>query len=284
MNINISEIFYSIQGEGLHVGAPSLFIRTFGCNLSCPGFGTASLPPLGDIDIKTITDVKDLPGELFTKGCDSGYAHLAEYRHLAKKMTASEIVIQAHTLVPDEAWGHPGWQSVHIVFTGGEPLMQQKGLATLIRELSMEGFKNFTFETNGTKPLTPEFVGTLLLLRDCRFTFSVSPKLSNSGEYAHKTLVPEAVKSYRNLTNAKVVLKFVVRDPEMQASELFSFVEAYNHMLPPHKESVVYLMPEGADGDQYHSRDRLIAEFCLKWGFHYSPRLHVDLFGNAIGS
>lgn len=284
MNINISEIFYSIQGEGLHVGAPSLFIRTFGCNLSCPGFGHRPKSILGDIDIKTITDVKELPAGLFTKGCDSGYAHLPEYRHLAKKMTASEIVTEAHTLIPDEAWGHSGHQSAHIVFTGGEPLMQQKGLAPLIRLLSQLGFKNFTFETNGTKPLAPDFAGTLVLLQDCHFTFSVSPKLSNSGEPASKTLIPEAVRSYRNLVNAKVVLKFVVREPEMQANEIFSFVEAYQRVLPPHRDPVVYLMPEGADGEQYHSRDRLIAEFCLKWGFHYSPRLHVDLFGNAIGS
>ena len=31
----ISEIFYSIQGEGLFSGIPSVFIRTSGCNLRC---------------------------------------------------------------------------------------------------------------------------------------------------------------------------------------------------------------------------------------------------------
>ncbi len=31
----ISEIFYSIQGEGLLTGVPSLFVRTSGCNLRC---------------------------------------------------------------------------------------------------------------------------------------------------------------------------------------------------------------------------------------------------------
>ncbi|WP_372364536.1 7-carboxy-7-deazaguanine synthase QueE [Candidatus Uabimicrobium sp. HlEnr_7] len=31
----ISEIFYSLQGEGLYTGYPSVFIRTSGCNLRC---------------------------------------------------------------------------------------------------------------------------------------------------------------------------------------------------------------------------------------------------------
>src|SRR5579875_423060 len=35
VKVPISEVFYSIQGEGLHAGRPSVFIRTYFCNLSC---------------------------------------------------------------------------------------------------------------------------------------------------------------------------------------------------------------------------------------------------------
>lgn len=35
--LKIIEIFNSIQGEGSHIGEPSTFIRTAGCNLDCPG-------------------------------------------------------------------------------------------------------------------------------------------------------------------------------------------------------------------------------------------------------
>lgn len=34
--MKVNEIFYSIQGEGAHVGRPALFVRFSGCNLNCP--------------------------------------------------------------------------------------------------------------------------------------------------------------------------------------------------------------------------------------------------------
>ena len=37
--IKVAEIFYSIQGEGRFMGVPSVFLRTFGCNFKCEGFG-----------------------------------------------------------------------------------------------------------------------------------------------------------------------------------------------------------------------------------------------------
>ncbi len=48
--MNISEIFYSIQGEGALVGMPSVFIRTSGCNLRCRWCDTpyTSWSPEGD--------------------------------------------------------------------------------------------------------------------------------------------------------------------------------------------------------------------------------------------
>ena len=39
MKLRYSEAFYSVQGEGRWVGVPSLFLRVFGCNFECAGFG-----------------------------------------------------------------------------------------------------------------------------------------------------------------------------------------------------------------------------------------------------
>ena len=35
MKIKINEIFYSLQGEGVQVGIPTIFVRLFGCSLRC---------------------------------------------------------------------------------------------------------------------------------------------------------------------------------------------------------------------------------------------------------
>jgi len=57
--VKISEIFYSIQGEGVLTGVPSVFIRTSGCNLRCTWCDTpyTSWTPEGEaLEIATILD------------------------------------------------------------------------------------------------------------------------------------------------------------------------------------------------------------------------------------
>ena len=54
--IKIAELFYSIQGEGRYMGVPSVFLRTFGCNFKCAGFGM----PRGELSNEANTIDPDL--------------------------------------------------------------------------------------------------------------------------------------------------------------------------------------------------------------------------------
>ncbi len=57
--LKISEIFYSIQGEGTLLGVPSVFVRTSGCNLRCTWCDTpyTSWQPEGEE--RTVSSIVD---------------------------------------------------------------------------------------------------------------------------------------------------------------------------------------------------------------------------------
>ena len=77
--LRYSEAFYSIQGEGRFVGVPSVFLRTFGCNFECAGFGqergnylaTDQMPymldPKGDKNHLNISSAYYLMGSLMRR-------------------------------------------------------------------------------------------------------------------------------------------------------------------------------------------------------------------------
>ena len=88
--IKVAELFYSIQGEGRYMGVPSVFLRTFGCNFKCAGFGM----PRGELsneveDIAQVVhmynDYKQLP--LVTTGCDSYASWDPRFKHLSPLLT-----------------------------------------------------------------------------------------------------------------------------------------------------------------------------------------------------
>ena len=62
--LKISELFYSIQGEGRYMGVPSVFLRTFGCNFTCSGFGMKRGEESNErfkVDSESFKNYKDLP-------------------------------------------------------------------------------------------------------------------------------------------------------------------------------------------------------------------------------
>jgi len=72
--IKIAELFYSIQGEGRYMGVPSVFLRTFGCNFKCAGFGMNKGESSVEVEaiaqrIAEFKTYNELP--LVSTGCDS---------------------------------------------------------------------------------------------------------------------------------------------------------------------------------------------------------------------
>jgi len=281
MKIKLAELFYSIQGEGRYVGTPSVFLRTFGCNFTCGGFGM----PKGEmsnerfkIQPEQYKKYDDLP--LVHTGCDSYASWDARFKHLSPMMETSDIAEKIIDMLPNKEW-----KKEHLVITGGEPLLGwQRAFPELLLHESMINLKYITFETNGTQKLTDDFKKFLFNysnkygVGDTEFTFSVSAKLSASGESWEDAIIPEVVSSYNNY--GQVYLKFVI-DKDSDIEEVEKAVKAYrDHGL----ECDIYLMPVGGTDVKYFSNYKTVAEMAMKKGWKYSPRLQVDIWRNAWGT
>lgn len=223
--MKIAEIFHSIQGEGMLLGTPSVFVRTSGCNLRCTWCDTpyTSWQPEGE---------------------ERGIQSIAE-----------EV----------ERYG-----ASHVVVTGGEPM-----LAPEIDQLTHRLKQHVTIETAGT---VDAHVRCDLM--------SISPKLANStpraregGRWAaqHDRLryQPEILKRLIQLYPHQ--LKFVIADPK-DLTEVHAMVETIGA-----SKSRVVLMPEGVDAAVLAERSRWLVELCKREGYRFSPRLHIDLWGNLRG-
>ena len=202
MKIKISEIFYSLQGEGRFVGVPSVFLRTYGCNFKCAGFGmpagrlSREVTPIADT-VQFYTSFNDLP--LVTTGCDSYASWHPAFKHLSLDYETEEIVDKLLELTPNNHWVQNNGNDVHLVITGGEPLLGwQRAYTELLANPRMSDLKNITFETNGTQRLSVDLIGYLTQLKgDREITFSVSPKQSASGEDPIKAIRPEFFAEYQ---------------------------------------------------------------------------------------
>ena len=222
--MRISELFYSLQGEGSLVGVPSFFIRTTGCNLRC-------------------------------SWCDTPYT---SWQPEGVEMGLDRIL--------DEVRAHP---ARHVVVTGGEPMIAPE-IVALTERLRQAGM-HVTVETAGTvfQPVACDLM-------------SISPKLRNStpeGPFAvqHQRVRIQTPVLVQLITRYDYQLKFVIETPTDLAE-----VRELMGLLPADPERVI-LMPEGTDAERLRERALWLAEICKEEGFRFSPRLHVDLWGNRRG-
>lgn len=281
--IKVSELFYSIQGEGRYMGVPSIFLRTFGCNFTCDGFGVPKgfVNHARDIvakDVHLYKTYKDLP--LVSTGCDSYASWDPRFKHLSPVLSCDSVAEAIVELLP-----HKEWKDEHLVITGGEPLLGwQKAYPLLLEHPKMKNLDELTFETNGTQRLNPELEEYLFqewtrFGRDYdKLTFSVSPKLSVSGESKEDALKPEVIKQYQDI--GYTYLKFVVASEE-DVNEAEEWIEEYKKAG---FNGPVYFMPVGGVESVYVLNNKKVAELALKRGYRYSDRLQVPLFKNEWGT
>jgi 7-carboxy-7-deazaguanine synthase len=115
---------------------------------------------------------------------------------------------------------------------------------------------------------------------------SISPKLANSTPHerdgglwsvTHEQLrfQPNILK--RLIQEYEYQLKFVLSD----ASDLIEVQRIQENLNVP--AARIMLMPEGVTHQAVAERGVWLAELCKQHGYRYSPRLHIDLWGDRRG-
>ena len=169
--------------------------------------------------------------------------------------------------IVDEVRAHP---ARHVVVTGGEPMIAPD-IIPLTERLRRAGL-HITIETAGTvfEPVACDLM-------------SISPKLANStpqGSFAaqHERLRIQPDALLELMSRYPYQLKFVIEKPA-DIEEIRALVR-----LLDADAAKVMLMPEGTDRDRVRERSIWIAEICKEEGFRFSPRLHIELYGNRRGT
>ncbi len=248
--LEINEIFGpTIQGEGKRVGNPSVFVRFGKCNMQCPGF---------EVEYETPSGIKKC-------SCDSFYASDIAFRDEWKKYTSSE------SLIEEVSKYLPSYKA-DIVITGGEPLLywQDQEFQNFLKYWIINNY-SVTIETNGSIDivLNQEWHKNII--------FSLSVKLSNSGESLQKRINIKSLKTIIDFTTESY-LKFVINKDFLPLAS--KEIEDILKQIP---SCDVYVMPLGDTAEAIDKNSLSVIEFAIEKGFKYSDRLHIRVWNNKRG-
>lgn len=248
--LHISEIFYSLQGEGEFIGTPSVFLRLGGCNLTCPGFGGETTQ-----------------GDRRILGCDSFYSVNEGFSNEWITFKNSDEIIKQMQNLSSTCFD--------VILTGGEPSLQFKNpiLQEVIRYFLQRGHR-VCVESNGSVKFN--FDKNLRQL-----FFTLSPKLSNSGESLQKRLNILAIQNIIDCAKS-VVFKFVLNAKICKEDKALKEIKSLLKMLKL-KNNRIFLMPQGTTLEELNANLRVIVPLCLQEGFSFSDRLHIRIWGNKRG-
>jgi organic radical activating enzyme len=283
----VTETFHSLEGEGILAGSPTLFIRLFGCNMTCQGFGRQGIP-------RKISDIKVQDQDINenfrpVEGCDSLHAWHPSFKNMAKEMSTLELADLVNQQM--KTFKKPGALNGTNVLslTGGEPTLPkyQALIPKFLQAVANKGIV-LLIETNGSIPLSPIFISQMndiVNMSDLSIMWSVSPKLSNSGESWQKAIRPSVLLDQQSVLNSIQYLKFVSDGSDASFEEIAEVTKVYREYLEKHNAStidfMVSVMPEGATAEQLAITAPTVAKQCLARGYNFCPRLHVWLWGNT---
>ena len=225
--MKVSEIFSSIQGEGPHAGKPSIFLRTALCNLKCVW-------------------------------CDTKYTwdwDNYDYSKEVHEVPIEKVIEKIKEFEPK-----------HLVITGGEPLIQQNDIASLLSKLGDDYFVEV--ETDCT------IIPNSAMLEHVNH-WNVSPKTSNSGNSREAREIPQCYDFFIKLENS--VFKFVIEN-ETDLVEIDELITKYS--IPKNK---ILLMPQASTKDELNLKKEEIEKIAIAKGLLFSSRLQVERWGNQRG-
>jgi len=295
MKVRYSEMFWSFQGEAELAGTPTVWLRFFGCNLECNGFGQEQPTepdtwelPYKDYDLIAVDRVEDLP--VWDKGCDSSYTWSMKYKHLATDTTIEGACDKLESLLPHGKFTHPlSKQENMLAFTGGEPMLQQRQMKAIVNEFLIRGNvpKIITVETNGTKKLNKDlqdFINIYLADMGIRWHWAISPKTwHTAGE--ERAFDVDNFMSYIEGTKSTGIIKIVCngskdawREIDFYADQITRYAKQAEMKKPD-----IWIMPAGATKEEQEN----VAAICnvaMEKGYKVATRNHCYVYGNKIGT
>jgi len=236
------KVFYTIEGEGMFIGQPSVFMRLSMCNLSCKGFTSPDSP----------------------NGCDSFISWSVK-----NKMTFAEIF----QLMEDNGYIKHLKDRAILKLTGGEPFIQEKALLKFIEAFreKYEFVPRIDFETNATLIPDERWV------TEFRATFTTSPKLRSNGDPEEKTYKPEVLKWHKAHYSG---FKFVINVAE-DINEIWEkYVDDKHGINIP--KSHIWFMPCCGSRVEHVEKAATVAEYAKAMCVNFSPRLQLLVWDKAL--